>query len=403
MLVHSNRYQCELVAKVSEKVQGCEEVNDAEVSNLVRLNHPNIISMYEYFTDDIFLYIILEYCPGGSLNDVVKAIGPLKSDNLIKACYQILLALRHCHGMGIAHRDLKPANVLVDKNNRCKLADFGISNLIKEKQSTTFGGTKPYMAPEILLHCQHDPFKADVWSLAVTFFQLATGSFPWNTVNEKEMTLAITMGIVSYNKTKLKKDFVQLLRAMFEVNPDKMPDVEWVLEQPIFEKMKEHTQRKRLGLSSSRSMGSQLNLASYVTKNCSPGNQGGPSIPLNSIMEDEEENKEVNQPSKTSTPQGSGSAHMAPSVIASLNAKQDIGNKGGLTTSPTASSYQQQGSVLLTGQIEEDEFHEECPCGYRKTKKTVKSLAKSGSVLSFQGVKKTQSKMALNLALPTFA
>ncbi|OHT16813.1 AGC family protein kinase [Tritrichomonas foetus] len=258
-LVTSERYNVDFAVKISEKPKGEKgEVNDAEISNLIQLSHPNIISMYEYFTDSVFLYIILEYCPGGSLCDLVKKTGPLRGKVLAHCCKEILLALKHCHDRNIAHRDLKPANVLIDRNNRCKLADFGLSDDLSLKHSMTWGGTRPYMAPELIIRSKYDLLKADIWALAVTFYQLASGNYPWNISNPKEMNLAISMRIVSYNSIEShSKDLVFLLKSMFEVTPANRPSVDDLLQMPYFQDI---LSESRLQLGKSTSVGSSLNL-----------------------------------------------------------------------------------------------------------------------------------------------
>ena len=354
VLVKSLRYNCQFVAKISEKGQKSESDQDAEISNLMQLSHPHIIQMYEYFTDNLFLYIILEYCPGGSLSDIIKSHGPLKEENLIKSCYQIITALKHCHDNGIAHQDLKPANVLLDKNNRCKLADFGISSHVN-KQVQVYGGTRPYMAPELIVKSKHDPMKADLWALAVTFFELATGSLPWNASNEKEMIMSITMGIVSYNRFNLPKPFIAMLKSMFEVSPEKRASLDVLLNLPMFDEFNKRQERKRMNLSTSSSFGSNLNLLSL----CSRANTTSKSnLLLNVIDEDEGED----------------------------------------------SDYQRQCSSSQLSDIEDEEVP--IPLHPRSTRK-INSLAKSGSVLSFRNGSDhrriSSLRASLNLGTPTFA
>ncbi|OHS99423.1 hypothetical protein TRFO_34096 [Tritrichomonas foetus] len=130
-LVLSTRYQEQFVCKVSEGTKST--ASEKEIKTLLNLAHPHIINMYEYFYDqsNSYLFIILEYCPGGSLDDVIKANGPLQPKQLYEYCRQTISALSYCHNRGIAHRDIKPANILLDKNGRIQLADFGLSTKYK--------------------------------------------------------------------------------------------------------------------------------------------------------------------------------------------------------------------------------------------------------------------------------
>lgn len=292
-LVYSNQYDLEFVVKVSDykgsHKDGLSDSNEfdlTEINNLINLNHPNIINMYKYFTDDHYLYIVLEYCQGGSLKGVISKNGRIRSANLYHYCHQILTALKHCHDLQIAHNDIKPANVLIDKNQRLKLADFGLSKSFSSKlyhtdNSTTndddhivdkngeikikhFVGSKPYMAPELLNLTAYDPFKADIWALGVTFYELSTGHLPWKTTDLKQMRLQITVGVFSFQNVKLPSTFCKLIHRMLEVIPTRRPTVDWLLEQPIFNQEHQNNQSNRTSmLNRSMTFNSNLNMARY--------------------------------------------------------------------------------------------------------------------------------------------
>ncbi|KAK8863605.1 hypothetical protein M9Y10_011293 [Tritrichomonas musculus] len=283
-LIFSNQYNLNFVVKVSDykgsRKSNSQDFDLTEINHLINLNHPNIINMYKYFTDDHYLYIVLEYCEGGSLDDLVKQNGPIRPPTLYNYCYQILTALKHCHDLQIAHSDIKPANVLIDKNGRLKLADFGLSkgfspklfytdgenpnatNHLKGKNgeilTKKFGGSKPYMSPELIQLTAYDPFKADIWSLGVTFYQLSTGRLPWNTLDPKEMRMSIIMGIFSFQNTKLPPAFCNIIHRMLEVKPSKRATLNWLLEQSLFNQPIATQDRNPL-VCRSPSFGSQLN------------------------------------------------------------------------------------------------------------------------------------------------
>ncbi|OHT09198.1 hypothetical protein TRFO_22034 [Tritrichomonas foetus] len=112
-----------------------EETFLAEVSALSKLSHPNIVSAFEGFVCGDRLVLILEYCPGGSIQDMLHNGDILKGDRLHAFTYQIVSALRHCHEKGIAHRDIKPANIFIDRYGRPKLADFGLATFVKNGEN----------------------------------------------------------------------------------------------------------------------------------------------------------------------------------------------------------------------------------------------------------------------------
>lgn len=256
-LIYSNQYNLEFVLKVSNNYQKSRKFDINEINNLINLDHPNIIRMYKYFTDDRYLYIVLEYCEGGSIKDLIKQKGRIRSPALFNYCQQVLTALKHCHDLQISHNDLKPANILIDKNKRLKLADFGLSkgfssNLIQKVSDNSiedeevffgkngeiltkhFGGSKAYMAPELFKPDAYDPFKADIWALGVTFYEMATGHLPWKTGDMKELRLSISIGVISFQNVKLPSAFCNLVHRMIEVNPSKRASLDWLLDQEIF-------------------------------------------------------------------------------------------------------------------------------------------------------------------------
>lgn len=102
----------------------------AEIQILSTLDHPNIVKYYETYENDKFLYIVMEYCPGGDLFDLItkRSKGQLLKESLVAEILKdLLLAINHCHEHKIAHRDIKAENVMVGEDGRIKLIDFGLS------------------------------------------------------------------------------------------------------------------------------------------------------------------------------------------------------------------------------------------------------------------------------------
>ncbi|OHT12084.1 hypothetical protein TRFO_03701 [Tritrichomonas foetus] len=100
---------------------------DDEIAINIKLEHPNIISIFDHFTVRDTVFIIMEYCPNGSLDEYIKSYGKICPPMLYSLCYQIASSVKKCHNYLVAHRDIKPANILLDLRCRPKLADFGIS------------------------------------------------------------------------------------------------------------------------------------------------------------------------------------------------------------------------------------------------------------------------------------
>ena len=236
-LVLHEHYQVEFVVKISELSDSLKDSGYSEIKNLVNLPHTNIIKIYEYFNDDDFLYLILEYCENGSLSNYVKNSGPIKPPLLYQMCTQILSALNLCHEMGMAHRDIKPGNILLDYQFRPKLADFGMSEKFQEEnKAKTIIGTKAFMSPEMLVTCAKafDPFKSDIYALGITFYFMVTGNLPWVTHSESVMIEQIRNGEIFFDD-RWNPSFAKIVKMMTNFNPQSRPTAQQILQNEFFQ------------------------------------------------------------------------------------------------------------------------------------------------------------------------
>ncbi|OHT06994.1 CAMK family protein kinase [Tritrichomonas foetus] len=254
-LVNSIKYHEEFVIKTIP-VTNKESTKRSEINALMNLSHPHIINMYEYFYDEFYLYIVLEYCPGGSLNDIIESGGRMETPQLITYCKDIISGLNHCHQNHIAHLDIKPQNILIDRYGRLKLADFGLSLLLNGAHSSNqFAGSRIFMAPEIFQKHTFDPFAADIWSLGVTFFMMATGESPWGNGNKLEIEKAISVGLYYYPDF-IDGDFLKLLKKMIDINPSNRITIEKVASLKMFQTS--NVVMKSLSLNRSTTIKTQL-------------------------------------------------------------------------------------------------------------------------------------------------
>ena len=127
VLVRSQRYDMDFAAKVIQHEGPLNGTVEAEITSLRDLAHPNIICLSDWFTNGHHVYLILEYCPNGSLQDILNKNKNLTEPIARSYFRQIVSALSYCHEHGVAHLDIKPANILIDVYGRMKLADFGLS------------------------------------------------------------------------------------------------------------------------------------------------------------------------------------------------------------------------------------------------------------------------------------
>ncbi|HOV70093.1 MAG TPA: serine/threonine-protein kinase, partial [Clostridia bacterium] len=119
---------------VAVKVLRSEYVSDAdtvkrfmrEADALLKLDHPNIVNVFDYGNEDDTFYIVMEYIEGETLKKVIKSSGGLPEDTVLIIALQICAALKQAHDAGIIHRDIKPQNILITTQGTVKIADFGI-------------------------------------------------------------------------------------------------------------------------------------------------------------------------------------------------------------------------------------------------------------------------------------
>eukprot|EP00884_Botryococcus_braunii_P019516 jgi/Botrbrau1/6248/Bobra.0129s0003.2 len=171
-----------LVGRVNEQVVSLEK----EVAVLKQLDHPNIVRYLGTERTDECLNIFLEFVPGGSIASLINKFGSLKESVLKIYARQILTGLEYLHQHQIMHRDIKGANILVDNTGLIKLADFGASKKIEDLvtlesngAALSIKGTPYWMAPEVIKQSGHGR-SADIWSVACTIIEMATGKPPWS-------------------------------------------------------------------------------------------------------------------------------------------------------------------------------------------------------------------------------
>ena len=157
-----------------------------EAATMARLQHPNIVSLYDYFVDDEGLYLIMELVEGIELESYLKNIGsPLDEHVTAAFMKQLLDAFSHAHEKGVVHRDIKPANILITNDGSIKVLDFGIAKIVEGDglhnmtKTGTQIGTVYYMSPEQVQGKKVDA-RSDIYSLGVTFYQMLTAQNPYS-------------------------------------------------------------------------------------------------------------------------------------------------------------------------------------------------------------------------------
>ena len=156
-----------------------------EAQSAANLNHPNVVSLYDYGADDGAYYIVMEYIEGKSLGDMVAESGALLPERAAEIAADVAAALERAHSSGLVHRDIKPTNIMVTRTGQTKVTDFGIARALgqssEQTQMTQTGmviGTAAYLSPE---QAQGNPVDArsDVYSLGCVLYEMLTGRPPF--------------------------------------------------------------------------------------------------------------------------------------------------------------------------------------------------------------------------------
>lgn len=151
---------------------------ETEAKAMARLNHTNLVGVYDFGDINNTLYIIMEYVPGRSLFDTAhkRSVDMKEAARLIA---DMCRGLDHAHRAGMLHRDIKPANVLIDDEARPKIVDFGLARPMDETHSGgVIFGTPGYTAPEVIADPSNVDQRADIFSMGAMLYELLTGSMP---------------------------------------------------------------------------------------------------------------------------------------------------------------------------------------------------------------------------------
>ena len=155
-----------------------------EARAMAMLSHPHVVAVHDFGQIDGLYYFLMEFVDGVNLRRLLDT-GKLAPEEALAIVPQICEALQYAHDHGVVHRDIKPENLLLDKEGRVKIADFGIAKLVGKdaKDLTLTGagqiiGTPQYMAPEQIEHPLQVDHRADIYSLGVVFYQMLTGELP---------------------------------------------------------------------------------------------------------------------------------------------------------------------------------------------------------------------------------
>ncbi|KAF2436478.1 kinase-like protein [Tothia fuscella] len=203
-------------------------------------NAQNVNIIFDAFSVDTQLWIVSEYCPGGSLTTLMKATPRpgLDEQFIIPIAREVAVALKYVHDAGIIHRDIKCANILVTEDGRIQLCDFGISGVMEHTTSkrSTIVGTPHWMAPELvsLLGIESSDVRygteIDCWAFGCAVYEMSTGHPPNARVRAENLGVTLHSHAPRLEDEKYSPDLQDFAAFCLETTPDKRPTSEQIMQ-----------------------------------------------------------------------------------------------------------------------------------------------------------------------------
>ena len=211
-----------------------EEKVRREIKILRLFMHPHIIRLYEILETPHDIFLVMEYVKSGELFDYIVEKGRLGENEARHFFQQIISGVEYCHRNMVVHRDLKPENLLLDSRNSVKIADFGLSNVMRDGHFLkTSCGSPNYAAPEVISGKLYSGPEVDVWSCGVILYALLCGSLPFDDESIPNLFKKIKGGIYSL-PSHLSPGARDLISRMLFVDPLKRITMAEIRHHPWF-------------------------------------------------------------------------------------------------------------------------------------------------------------------------
>eukprot|EP00826_Nyctotherus_ovalis_P030732 TRINITY_DN2453_c0_g4_i4.p1 TRINITY_DN2453_c0_g4~~TRINITY_DN2453_c0_g4_i4.p1 ORF type:complete len:383 (+),score=90.52 TRINITY_DN2453_c0_g4_i4:881-2029(+) len=204
-----------------------------EIEILRNLKHKNVLRLYETFSTEDYLVLVMELCSGGDLLSYVRKRRKVPEELAKVTFRQIMEGLRYCHSKGIIHCDIKLDNILLDEYGHVKVGDFGVSKKVdKGKYLIGKCGTPIYIAPEVLDGKEgYEGERIDVWSAGVVLYAMIYGDFPFKADSIPELEKVILAG--KYSLTNVaSRELNDLLKRILRSNPEERITIPEILAHP---------------------------------------------------------------------------------------------------------------------------------------------------------------------------
>ena len=206
-----------------------------EIQMISEMDNDHVIKVYQIFEDEKNYLIIMEYCEGGELFNYIVEKQKLPENETAFFFYQIIKGIEYIHSKNIAHRDLKPENLLLDKDKKIKIIDFGLSNYFDgKKKLSTPCGSPCYASPEMVSGKKYNGFNIDVWAIGIVLFAMLCGYLPFEDDDNNVLFKQILSAKIEYpdHLSDLSKD---MLQKIIVIDPDKRIKIHEIKEHPFYQ------------------------------------------------------------------------------------------------------------------------------------------------------------------------
>ena len=211
-----------------------------EMSILSKMDHSNVIKIYQIFEDEKNYFIIMEYCEGGELFNYIVKKGRLPEDEASFFFYQIINGVDYIFSKGVAHRDLKPENLLLTKSHEIKIIDFGLSNYYDgEKDLETPCGSPCYASPEMVSGNNYNGFNIDIWATGIILFAMVCGYLPFENPDNDKLFEQILKAELDFPE-QVSEVCKNLIKKILVTNPKKRITIDKIKKHEFYLSGKEN-------------------------------------------------------------------------------------------------------------------------------------------------------------------